>query len=66
MRVLLRVPRDVQDAGRMRPLSCGAVYDVPEVLAQQWIETGMADPVVDVAAMTGAPRVKATRHRRRA
>lgn len=66
MRVLLRVPRDVQDAGRMRPLSCGAVYDVPEVLAQQWIETGMAEPVLESAALPGAPGVKATRHRRRA
>ncbi|MBK9497038.1 MAG: hypothetical protein IPO08_21505 [Xanthomonadales bacterium] len=64
MRVLLRVPRVIQDAGRTRPLICGAVYDVPEVLAQQWIRTGKADAVVEIAAVPAAPENKVARRRR--
>lgn len=67
MRVLLRVPRAVQDAGIVRPLAVGQICDVPEVLAQQWINSGKADRVdlVETAALPGPPGRK-TRARRRA
>lgn len=67
MRVLLRVPRDVQDAGIIRPLAVGQVCDVPEVLAQQWIRRGHAErvDVVESAAVPAAPEHKASVRRRR-
>lgn len=64
MRVLLRVPRVMQDAGRVRPLAVGQECDVPEVLAQQWIATGKAD-AIEVAATGAAPENKARRGRAR-
>lgn len=64
MRVLLRVPRDVQDAGLIRPLANGQICDVPEVLARQWIRDGKAE-LVEVAAVRTAPENKATRRGRR-
>lgn len=64
MRVLLRVPRAIQDAGIVRPLAVGQVCDVPEVLAQQWLSSGKAVAVVDVAAVQGAPETKVRARRR--
>lgn len=58
MRVLLRVPRDMQDAGLIRPLAAGQECDVPEVLARQWIRTGKA-AAVTTTAVPAAPENKA-------
>lgn len=63
MRVLLRVPRAMQDAGLLRPLAAGQVCDVPEVLARQWIREGKAE-AVEVAAVPRAPEHKARARRR--
>lgn len=58
MRVLMRVPRTVQDAGLLRTLAAGQECDVPEVLAQRWIRDGKA-VAIDVAAASSAPEHKA-------
>jgi hypothetical protein len=64
MRVLLRVPRDVQDAGLIRPLANGQICDVPEVLARQWIRDGKAE-AIEAAAVRSAPEHKGRERRRR-
>lgn len=64
MRVLLRVPRAIQDAGIVRPLAVGQECDVPEVLAQQWLRSGKAVEVVEVAAVPAAPATKVRARRR--
>lgn len=61
MRVLMRVPRVIQEAGRQRPLDAGVAYDLPAVLADVFVASGVATVVVELeeaAVVEGAPERK--------
>lgn len=74
MQITMQIERRVQDAGRERVLSPGAIVDLPEALASVLIATGAAAAygradraldVYDVAAVSGAPMQAVRRPRSR-
>ncbi len=48
----------VMDAGRERTFSPGESYDLPSVLAAQWVAAGVAVPVETPAARPTAKKAK--------
>lgn len=64
MRVLMIVPRVVQEAGQQRPLDAGRHYTLSAVLAQSLIDAGAAMQA-DIVEVGDAPAPVETKVRRR-
>lgn len=65
MNVRMYEHKAVMDAGRERTFSPDVVYDLPPVIAEQWVRSGVARAVEDgepvpVAAKKPAPKKAAT------
>lgn len=58
MRVEITHPRSYQDAGSVRQLNVGQVYDLPDVVALSLVATGAAKPAA--GAPQRAPERKPT------
>lgn len=66
MRIRMTRQRWLQDAGVDRPLDIGGVYDLPTVVAQSLIATGVAlletdgidDPSADISSAMRSPETK--------
>ena len=61
MKVVMRIPRRWQDAGREIDLGFGYTYDLPDNIASALVATGAAVRAADDAICQSVPAIRRTR-----